>query len=854
MFEFEQAGGLFAPGWGTEAEPSGVAVNANEELYTADGHPDVEKFTSAGGKLGFLFTVPSPNFTGLAVDSTTGTLYLDQETMIDAVAGSCPPPEFGCVVAESFGAPQLSGGAGVAVNPEAIVVYAANTARGVVDAFGLEPAAAPLVAETYDSEVTSTSARLGGELDPRSLGGEPDTEYRFEYGECESACDTSPYGSSTPVGKLAASFETTSVDAEVRGLTPGRRYHFKLVATNKISGEEHAAGEGEEVVFTTQAGAAFTLADDRMWEMVSPVQKHGALIETIAGEGVIMAATSGQAITYFADQPIEEEPAGAMNQVQILSTRTPDGWSSHDIEPPHGLSGKPEGEGEPYRYFSEDLGLALLQPAGAFEPALSPEASEQTPFLRSDYINGNPEEPCLPSSYADCYRPLVTGKEGYANVPSGTSFGESRGSPPGLCPQATVFCGPRLEGASVNDEHVVFSSYAQLTTTPTSGEELYEWNAGVLQLVSILPEAEGGTPATGRPFLGTQLALNTKGAISASGSRVLWESEGRLYLRDTNPLSSGDPDAQTTTLIGGEYQTANSEATRVFSGGHGGGLAEYDTETAKSTTIVEGPALVQGAVIGASEDGSYVYFVADGQLHSASEGAVHGNCAGQPTPSQRCNLYVYHDATTKLVAVLSGDDGPDWAKGSLNHAGLTARVSPDGRYLAFMSNRNLTGYDPTDATTSQADEEVYLYDAETGRLACASCEPTGARPHGLFYNQGGTSEGQQNMLLVGGNRVWEPYVSLAANIPGWTPYKNLLAAYQSRYLSDSGRLFFNSYDPLVPKDTNGDWDVYEYEPRAWARRRRRVSLRLRAAARCSSPPARSPRAAGAAKKAPAACR
>jgi hypothetical protein len=36
--------------------------------------------------------------------------------------------------------------------------------------------------------------------------------------------------------------------------------------------------------------------------------------------------------------------------------------------------------------------------------------------------------------------------------------------------------------------------------------------------------------------------------------------------------------------------------------------------------------------------------------------------------------------------------------------------------------------------------------------------------------------------------------------------------YQSRYLSDSGRLFFNSYDALVPQDVNGVEDVYEYDP------------------------------------------
>ena len=36
--------------------------------------------------------------------------------------------------------------------------------------------------------------------------------------------------------------------------------------------------------------------------------------------------------------------------------------------------------------------------------------------------------------------------------------------------------------------------------------------------------------------------------------------------------------------------------------------------------------------------------------------------------------------------------------------------------------------------------------------------------------------------------------------------------YQSRYLSNEGRLFFNSADALVPHDSNGREDVYEYEP------------------------------------------
>ena len=48
--------------------------------------------------------------------------------------------------------------------------------------------------------------------------------------------------------------------------------------------------------------------------------------------------------------------------------------------------------------------------------------------------------------------------------------------------------------------------------------------------------------------------------------------------------------------------------------------------------------------------------------------------------------------------------------------------------------------------------------------------------------------------------------------PGWTAYVLGQVRYQSRHLSDGGRVFFNSSDGLVPQDVNGTWDVYEYEP------------------------------------------
>jgi hypothetical protein len=129
--------------------------------------------------------------------------------------------------------------------------------------------------------------------------------------------------------------------------------------------------------------------------------------------------------------------------------------------------------------------------------------------------------------------------------------------------------------------------------------------------------------------------------------------------------------------------------------------------------------------------------------------------------------------------------------------------------LAFMSDRDLTGYDTADSTSGHSDEELYLYSAESRTLSCASCDPTGARPTGVEYKQEG-----KGMPVDAGHDVWERGSWLAADVPGFTQFESSpgRGRYQPRYLSNEGRVFFNSDDALVPQDINGTWDVYEYEP------------------------------------------
>jgi hypothetical protein len=125
----------------------------------------------------------------------------------------------------------------------------------------------------------------------------------------------------------------------------------------------------------------------------------------------------------------------------------------------------------------------------------------------------------------------------------------------------------------------------------------------------------------------------------------------------------------------------------------------------------------------------------------------------------------------------------DWQPGL---ATRTVQVTPDGHSLVFMSNEDLTGYDSYAGPPLYSQlEEVYVYEAETGSLFCASCNKSGEAPQP--------------------NSVAEKRV--AAYLPvSWDNTR-----LPSVISDDGSRVFFDSDQPLVPQDTNGEQGVYEWE-------------------------------------------
>ena len=658
-------------------------------------------------------------------------------------------------------------------------------------------------------DVSSTAATLQATVFPDKQS----TSYYFQYGTSGEYGQESSVPPGEAIGAGSADVEVPAL--HLQSLAPSTVYHYRVVLTSEVKPGELETFYGEDHTFMTQAaGGVFSLLDDRQWQMVSPANKLGALIEPVNRGFDIQASEDGDAIAYDASAPTEAEPQGYALAETVLSTRGAAGWSSQDISPAHaGPVVEPEGPGAEFRLFSPDLSRAAVIPVDDTFTRLSPEATESTSYLRTDFPVGDVEDRCTSS----CYQPLVSA----SNTPLGTVFGEE---PQGGCTNIRT-CGPHFVGASRDLSHVIVTSPVQLTSTavPPGGEGVYEWSAGKLQLVSLLPASEQQTAIlAGSAFRGTSASgtenAGPRHAVSDDGERVIMEggysdvssTAQSLYMRDVGKGETIKLDAVqggTGPSSGVDYMTASSDASRVFFLDRGHltaqsspgeeDLYEYDLNAPVGERLTDltvdtnaGEAADVEQVLGASEDGGYVYFFARGALAPGARPGGH-------------NLYVRHGGVTKLVAALSEEDQTVYAWGIPDSETMFARVSSNGEWVAFMSRANLTGYDSRDAVSGAQDAEVYLYNAAHARLRCASCNPTGAQPTGLT--------------------VWSEVAgfthptSVAGFIPAWPIMPEVIPdgtrfGYQPRYLSDSGRLFFASSDALVAQDVNGTVDVYEYEP------------------------------------------
>ncbi len=791
-------------------------------------------------------------------DGANGDVYVQSGSSIGVFDHTGAP-------VQTLGAGLLKEGMGVAIDSKSGDVFAIDGASDKIDVFVPEAASRPVVEALSAQNVTPNEVQLSARVNPSGA----DTHYYFQYGTTD--CVSEPAGCADlpmpPGSDLGSGFGGQSVGASLQDLRPGVTYHYRVLASNSFG---QAEGAQSLATFETLPSSQGLLADGRAWELVSPAEKDGASIEPLSKEGgLIQASPGGEAIAYVANGPVVAEPGGnrALEPAQVLSERTGEGWIAEDLVTPHERGeGLKIGEAGEYRSFSENLALGLLQVPAASKaepleaPPLAPGSSEKTLYVRDDpgLAPQASEEEAYAAAQANRgflapgYAPLVSP----ADVTAETKPGEK-----------TRFGGELSFVDGTPDlAHAVFEAGVSLLADSAPG--LYESETGgAFQLVSVLPNGKpaGSAEVGAEPVLGDE-GTNVRGAISTNGSRVIFYGAGieepyefaeyhRLYMHDTQTGQTlqlnaaqgvGEPVGEESEV---GFQAATPDGSKVFFTDTAPLSSESDQhpvfgalnneadlyeceiiETAGKLSCAlkdltpdpsGGSADVLNVMPGIGENGEQAYLIANGVL---APGAKPGDCAhiAQETPpaGATCNLYSWHHGTITFIAALSNEDSGDW--GSLKGSGkegthveprpdladLSARVSPDGEYLAFMSEQPLTGYDNTDQNNPDVrDQEVYLYQAASRQLTCVSCNPNAPSSGVLDTPFAGEGLG----LVVDRRGDWLGDY-LAGSIPGWTPLGLDTATHQPRYLSNSGRVFFDSPDELVPQANNGKEDVYEYEP------------------------------------------
>jgi NHL repeat len=685
--------------------------------------------------------------------------------------------------------------------------------------------------DAFASGVRTDAAKLTLRANPLGI---PGAVGWFEY-VTRAQFEAAGWAEATQVpdvegGAGALSFGTGSEPvsrSSVIELTPGTTYHLRGRVTDEAIEKGLVPGfteplTSEEAVFRTfaaeasercaanevfRSGFAAQLPDCRAYELVSPLDKEGGdVIPQLELSPELPAvlnqsSTSGEKLAYGSYRAFGDAKA-APRTSQYIASRTAAGWVSHFIlgqrgRLTEGVTGAFPSE---LRALSPDLCEAWIKTFA--EPPLAPNAvaGQMNLYRRSDQAG-------------DC-----GGQEKWEAIT--TAF-----PPHGKASSRML----DLEGMSADGTKTIYMTRDNLEVEgvqpPNLGGEgtaLYyregEEGEERTHFVCVLPN---GAATNGGCGAGTMVQTNASGresnltgAISADGQRVFWSTEpasvsggpGKIYLRE-NP---GATQSAVGCESGKACTIAVSQKGEELSGSTpsqfwaappdgskalyttGGTLYLYDVE-ANTTAAIAGK--VSG-VAAQSTDLSRIYFVSEEALASEP------NSEGDSPVAGKRNLYLDEGGSLRFVAGLGLLGQPEFLLGPLR----TSRATPDGAHLAFMSSEAPTGYDNTDTSSparclpeaeagSRCDSEVFLYDATAnggdGKLMCASCNPSGGRPSGEFF--------QAARPLT---KYWAD-----GRLPVWES-----SLYAGGALSEDGsRLYFETAEVLAPRDSNGGTDVYQWE-------------------------------------------
>jgi hypothetical protein len=587
--------------------------------------------------------------------------------------------------------------------------------------------------------------------------------YHVEYGA------TTAYGQSTPSRSLKAGLGAQSVKIGIFGLTSGTIYHARLVVENatgpvasldqEFTTSDSGTGSDGCSNEASRAGSGSQLPECRAYEMVSPVDKFG---NDAGAPNEIpkfsLSSPDGNTVLYGSRGPMGQPVRGLEDYA--IGRRTPSGWTS--------VPAQPETENErvgPFQFTPYDL-------------MLSPDFSSIAFMAQGSYVK---EVPNIANAIGVYKGGTDGGAVSWLTKPQiadpipvqGQNYWPAMGPIGGSPDLSTIYMwsGPLLLPSDAARRPYV-EQWLEQGNLPEAPWELYEYSAGHLTSAGTLPDGTvspgGAAPANARSanravLPGVHLAEVAKHDISEDGETLFFVS----------------PDPRQT------LEAVTSEPFELY-------VRRNGRSTLVSHLPDGSPAPLGAAAVGAigpnqdSRPRQFMYGAADGSAaifwsksalasNAPEDGEIKAYRYEVATNSVTYLPGIGSDSITQATPDLSrflvaGPSGTRlWNEGTIQTVGpevlgTPASVSTDGN--VFVATGGTSG-------------QIYRYEVSTNDLVCASCMPNGG-----------------------------------ASGPVRTAGTNLETGLQAQHLmsSDGSRIFFDTPDRLVPRDTNGTADVYEWTP------------------------------------------
>lgn len=658
----------------------------------------------------------------------------------------------------------------------------------------------PSITSLSSSNLTATSAQLHATINPE--GG--DTHYYFEYGT------SAAYGSYAPVAPpgedIGAAQEPQRVVVQLEGLESNVTYHFRVVAENPFG---RSVSEDQTLSFfpprcpnaqLRQETHSAYLPDCRAYELVSPANAGGAVLYP---EGPSSPYATNPARLAFGG--ILGAVPGAGHTPNTLgdlyvATRSSDGWSTKYVGipgdqalivngPPNELNSSPGG-----------LENILTAPAGVRGSSSLDQFADWNEGNRG--LSG--EAPETPYNYTP-----------YIWSADGSSLGQ--------WPTAVGYeAGPVFE-QSADFSHFVF----QTGTAPNLSIVDDAVAVGTATVVSVKPngEAIGLEPTDTEPNYeslriadvsenGSHILMSVRGA----GSKLCGATErrlkcrlqpGHLYMRiddavtydvsqghivtyvgatpdgkrvyftSTEQLTSEDKDTSTDLYMWSQEAAEKGEQalTLISKGDNAGNAGEPGNSDSCSASWTVKCGVVTYENNGYEQIEAYGSFMGNGlsdNFIAADNGDVYffspeQLAQGKGVAGQE-NMYDYREGRVQYVTTLAPkrfciEQATSPFLPEFCSAGPVARmqVTPRDSRMALLTASKVTSYE------TAGHLEMYVYSPASEELSCVSCMPDG-----------------------------QP------------PATNVEASSDGIFMTEDGRVFFSTGDALVPQDTDGLRDVYEY--------------------------------------------